>query len=570
MDQLQKKFILRTSILLLLTIILAAALVWSGGQQTKTIFYYMIVVQEIPGAFLLIALLLGGIYLAKKMPDSWPDRILAFVGKHPLWLSFLAFFLLTMGAYFVYHRHPLSMDEFMQVFQAKIFASGKLWGQYPPALIPWLAPSHYYATLSAETGRVIADYWPGFALMLTPFMKIGIPWMLNPLVSAATLFLLFRYAKQIMPDSHAPSWAVILTLASSVFLANGISYFTMSAHLLLNLAFAMLLLELSARRLFLAGLVGSLALVLHNPVPHFAFAVPWILWIALKPNRSRNLAFLFAGYLPISLILGVGWMWLKVFVAQSGALAISGAPAGSSNGLIGAIYGFAERFSDNISAAFSLPGWPVLQSRAYGILKIFAWCIPGLPILAILGSRRLKSSPHLALWGWSAVSTLVIYFFVPFDGGHGWGFRYFHSAWLALPLLATAFLTDPGLKAALSWKKYVCTLCLLSLLFCTAQRFTQIQSHIEHHLSQLPTLQNDKNYLCILKVRHLSMGHDLIQNNPFLLDRVIYLETVNEAADQAMVSALFPTARNVQRTPLYVVWEIPDTANSIEEAPLIR
>lgn len=567
MDQLQKKFILGTFFLLLLTFGLATALIWAGEQMTGKVFYYMFAIQEIPGAFLLIALLLGGIYLTKKMPDSWPDRILAFVEKHPIWLSFLTFFLLTLGAYFAYHRHPLSMDEFMQVFQAKIFADGKLWGQYPPALIPWLAPSHYYAVLSAETGRVMADYWPGFALMLTPFMKIGIPWMLNPLVSAATLFLLFRYAKQIMPDSHAASWAVILTLASSVFLANGISYFTMSAHLLLNLAFAMLLLELSARRLFLAGLVGSLALVLHNPVPHFAFALPWILWIGLKPNRFRNLGILFAGYLPISLLLGVGWMWLKVFIVKSGTASIAEQSTGLIHPPSGMISGFIARFLDNISSVFALPGWPVLQARIYGFLKLVAWCIPGLPILAILGARRHKSNPHLALWGWSAISTLVIYFFVPFDGGHGWGFRYFHSAWLALPLLATAFLTDPGLKAALPWKKYLCTLSLLSLLFCTAQRFTQIHGHIAHHLSQLPALESNRNYLCFLNVRQLSMGHDLIQNDPFLGNRVIFLESINEAADQAMVSALFPTARNVQRTPHYVVWEIPDTANSIDEAP---
>ena len=32
------------------------------------------------------------------------------------------------------------------------------------------------------------------------------------------------------------------------------------------------------------------------------------------------------------------------------------------------------------------------------------------------------------------------FLFVWADQGHGWGFRYFHSAWLALPLLATAFL----------------------------------------------------------------------------------------------------------------------------------
>lgn len=377
MDQLQKRFILGTSSLLLVTFSLATALIWAGKQLTGKIFYYMFAIQEIPGAFLLIVLLLGGIYLARKMPDSWPDRILAFVEKHPLWLSFLTIFLLTMGAHFFYYRHPLSMDEFMPYFQSRIFTEGKLWGEYPPALVPWIAGSAYFAVLSPETGRVISDYWPGFALLLTPFTKIGLSWILNPLISAATISLLYRYAKKVFPEAEAAPWVLLLTLASSVFMANGISYYTMSAHLFFNLLFAFLLLRITPWRIVLAGVVGSFAMVLHNPVPHMAFALPWIIWLALKPDRVRNLALLFAGYLPIGFALGVGWMWLKIFLLRSGEVAAGAAGASVASGDM--LSRFLARLGDILSGLFRLPDLSILQAKLYGFLKIFAWSVPGLP-----------------------------------------------------------------------------------------------------------------------------------------------------------------------------------------------
>ncbi len=562
MDQLQKKFILRTTLVLLCAIVLAKALAWHGGEQLRLIFYYIFLIQEIPGSFLLIALLLGGSYLAKKMPDSWPTAILRFVEKHPLWISFLTFFLLTLGAYFAYHHHPLSMDEFMPFFQSRIFAEGKLWGEYPPALVPWIAGSAYFAVLSPETGRVISDYWPGFALLLTPFTRIGLSWILNPLISAATIFLLYRYSKKVFPEAEAAPWVLLLTLASSVFMANGISYYTMSAHLFFNLLFAFLLLRITPWRLFLAGVVGSFAMVLHNPVPHMAFAIPWIIWLALKPDRVRNLALLFAGYLPIGFALGVGWMWLKIFLLRSGEVAAGAAAASAASGDVLSM--FPARIADVLSGVFKFPDLSILQAKVYGFLKIFAWSVPGLPILAILGARRLKQSPHLALWGWSAAVTLVVFVFIPFDQGHGWGYRYFHSSWLALPLLATAFLLSPDLKEAVSWKKYVCVLALLSLVFCTAQRFEQIHAHIDEHLAQLPVFENGKNYLCILNVRRISMGHDLIQNDPFLRSRVILLESQGGQNDQTMVRALFPGSRKIEQHSAYTLWEIEPLADSVE------
>ena len=136
----------------------------------------------------------------------------------------------------------------------------------------------------------------------------GIPWAFNPVVSALTVVVIHRLAMHLFNDVEAAGLAVLLTVASPVIFGIGISFYSMPSHLLLNCFYALLLLRPTAWRVFGAGVVGSVALVLHNPVPHTLFAIPWIVWIATRTGGLRLLALLCAGYLPLFLILGVGWL----------------------------------------------------------------------------------------------------------------------------------------------------------------------------------------------------------------------------------------------------------------------
>ena len=66
--------------------------------------------------------------------------------------------------------------------------------------------------------------------------------------------------KDITEDRRAAGWAVLFTFASGAFVANGLSYYSMQAHLCANLLFAALLIRPSGYRPLGAGLVGSVAL----------------------------------------------------------------------------------------------------------------------------------------------------------------------------------------------------------------------------------------------------------------------------------------------------------------------
>src|SRR5439155_683897 len=134
------------------------------------------------------------------------------------------------------------------------------------------------------------------------------------------------------------------------------------------------------------------------------------------------------------------------------------------------------------------PGVGLVLARAAGLVELILWAGPGLLLVACWGglrSVRRAGDRRLSLLALSAACTLAGYMFVPFNQGHGWGFRYFHSAWGAVPLLAAAFLTSPDVeKTFLPRVMLVCA--VLSLALGTGLRFAQVRSFIDDHLAQLP------------------------------------------------------------------------------------
>ena len=355
--------------------------------------------------------------------SAWILRCVDFLGRNP-WQSALGLAALcAFGALVAYQDHPLSMDEYAAVFQSKIFASGEVFAQLPKDLVDWLVVRGFngeFLVASQDTGSAVAQYWPGFALLLSPFQFLGIPWACNAALSGLAVFLIFWITKEITGDRRAAGWAVLFTLSSGAFLAQGISYYSMQAHLCANLLFVALLIRPSTNRAFGAGLVGSLALILHNPYPHVLFALPWIVATAVQRDRRANLLPLLLGYLPGAVIC-VGWLMLRSDIAASAHDA-------------GVLKGAAE-------GIFVWPDAVVMNMRAGALVKMWIWAPPCLFIFAVLGGWRLRENRVVRLLMQSAVLTFVGYLFVRFDQGHGWGYRYFHSAWGVVPILAGCAMT---------------------------------------------------------------------------------------------------------------------------------
>lgn len=482
-------------------------------------------------------------------------RIVRWAGDHPLVIALVTAALLALGTLFIYHDHPLSMDEYAAYFQSRVFAAGRLHGDFPVPLLDWLIPrgfQDYFLNVSRATGSVAETYWPGFALLLTPFTRAGVPWLCNPVITALTLLVVHRLALELCAEREAAGFALMLTLASPVIFADGISYYSMPAHLLANSVFALLLTHPTPRRCAAAGLVGSLALVLHNPVPHFLFALPWWVWVATRPGGGRRLAALIAGYVPLGVLLGLGWFvfsgWLLREGMQSAAVSAEGM----------------DRLRSMLEI-FSLPNATVLLARLIGIAKLWVWAVPGLLLLAAVGALRWRREPLCAAFTASALLTLLGYFLVPVDQGHGWGYRYFHSAWMALPLLAAAALFRPARSNAGGYcseplfedgdtRDFVAACALLTLVLGVGFRAWQMQEFMARDVGQVPAYASGARRIVIIDGRFSFYGADLVQNDPWLREREVRMYSHGVAADARMMALYFPAFHRVYADRYGTVW----------------
>ncbi|HEV8242235.1 MAG TPA: hypothetical protein VGS57_22905 [Thermoanaerobaculia bacterium] len=545
------------------------------AEYTQRIFKLLFARDEPAGAALLLATtavaVAAGFAVARSARmQAWATSVPERLGarRRVLAIAVVSALLLAIGAVTVYEARPLAMDEYAHWFQARAFAAGELTGRFPPNLLPHLVPPRllypFFAT-DATTGTVASTYWPGFALLLVPFTWLRAPWLLNPLLGGGSLLLLAALARRWTGEAAAAGWAVLLALASPAFTVNALSFYPLTAHLLLNLVWMALLVERSAagndesasradsspaslpvlttnaRRLLAAGAVGSLALVLHNPVPHAIFALPWI-GALMRRRGVRAVAWLALGYLPLVLLLGVGWMRVRGLVADpSAGVATSGALA---------------RAADFLAHAFALPSDTLLYARLLGLAELLTWAAPFLLVLAAFGWRTAHRGSPLRLLAVSALATLLLYAFIPFDQGHGWGYRYFHAAWSALPLLGAAALVDPR---AARWRVPVLAAALLAIPTANALRAAQVHSFIAEHRAQLPPMPrpaDGERYICFVSLQDGFYRVDLLQNDPFLRDPVTYLASDGFARDAELVARSFPRATLSFRGSDGSVWRL--------------
>ena len=545
---------------------------WANGLSAQgaagdlsPIFFHLFTALDYGGANCALLILIA----AALVPARFTFRpLLRWIGEHPIKTAVLSTALLCAGALGVYRNHPLSMDEYCVFFQSQIFASGHLAGQFPPSLLDWVVPSGFqnnFLKLSHVTGQVSSSYWPSFALLLTPFTALGIPWACNPVISGLTLLAAHRLALRIFGDVESAGLTVLLTLASPVFFADGISYYSMSAHLLANTVYALLLTRPTPSRSFLAGVVGSVALTLHNPVPHMLFAVPWLAWLATRPDRARSFGALLAGYLPLVLLLGFGWFLFSSQLTYEGtALAGATAPAES--------LGVAATF-------FQPPSVTILLARAIGVAKLWVWAVPGLLLLAGIGGWRWRRTPICRLLVASAITTFLGYFIVTFDQGHGWGYRYFHSAWIVLAILGAGALSPaptpvneaPPERAAIfadgGSRTFVVACALLTMTLGVGFRALQIHQFVSQAMQEQPSYAGTERRVVIITPRFSIYARDLVQNDPWLRGNVTRMISNGPTRDARMMAQYFPEMHKVYSDPLGTVWSTAQQPASIHESP---
>lgn len=498
---------------------------------TSAIFWYLLKVLDPIANILLLFVIVAAYVLRRHQPWSRP---IEWVGAHPGAIATGLFPLLCLASLYAYHSHPLSMDEYSALFQAEVFAAGKLSGTLPPGLLDRLIPAGFqniFLSTSHASGNAAATYWPGFSMLLAPFAWLGVPWAANPAIGALSVLAIHRLAREATGSRDVAGWAVLFTLASPAFIVNCASFYAMPAHLLLNVLYALLLLKPTFVRALAAGLVGSLALTLHNPLPHLLFAAPFIAWLAARRGSLGAIVVLGASYAAVGGTIGFGW---KLFL---GSLAET---AASANSAATPAPGAFAMLLDHLSI-FVLPSMATLSQRIAGLTKLWTWAACGLVVLAAWGYWLARDRTPVRLLAAAVALTFIGYFAVPFDQGHGWGNRYLHSAWFVLPIFAAVAAAEDNRSAAdlrgmAAWGIF------LSLLLANALRLVQVEGFIGRQLAQVPPLTRSAaaHEVIFVDPRNGFYSVDLIQNDPFLrAPRIVMVKRTAESVD-AMMAARFP------------------------------
>lgn len=490
------------------------------------IFQFLLMVDDFKTAWLSLTVYILALCWKKPEPVL---MLVDFVGAHMITIPLAIIGALAIGTVFIYHNNALCMDEYAAVFQAKIFAAGQLSAHLPPSVIDWLIPRGFngeFLIASRTTGQAIEAYWPGFALILALFQFFGVAWLCNASLAGLAAFLIHRITFELTHDQRAAGWAVLFTVASGSFVANAISYYSMQAHLTANLLFVWLLLKPTTYRAFTAGLVGSLALILHNPFPHALFAAPWIIAIARSKDQQRAVIPLALGYMPLLIVVGAGWLRLRGIITSGN----------SGYNVIG----------DSMTSAFSLPDKSMIDMRIAAMVKMWIWAVPALFLFAVVGRLRRGGNPHVRLLAQSAVVTFIAYLFVVFDQGHGWGYRYFHSAWGVVPILAACAMTSkPDPNGRLT--AFAGAVAMLNLVLVVPYQLTQIESIISRHSAQLPTPRRPGNNIYFVKVTNGFYAADLVQMDPRLRSDDLILASQGPQLDAELRRQNWPTAMLVDR-----------------------
>ena len=123
------------------------------------------------------------------MPERW--FVLVFFV-----LMFITANLISLG---IFKHIPHVQDSIAQLFQAKIFALGKITVPSPP-IIEFF--QYFYDNIVASE-RWYSQYPPGHSALLMLGVLAGTPWFINPLLAALSVIMLFKTMREWSGEKHA-------------------------------------------------------------------------------------------------------------------------------------------------------------------------------------------------------------------------------------------------------------------------------------------------------------------------------------------------------------------------------
>ena len=447
--------------------------------------------------------------------DTWIDARESADPTVVLLVAAVTFIVTVLITHFVLYGYAFSMDEFSADFQARLFAQGKTSTALPAFWRPFaLGLTPVFVAFDATGTSWHSVYLPVYSLLKAPFVAIGEPTLLNPLLAALTIVALAAVANRLWPRERVRPWlAIALLVTSSEFLVTSGTAYSMPAHLLLNLTWLWLYLRDDARSWAGALVVGALALGLHNPFPHALFVAP-VLVRLVRDRRWSRVASAAAAY---GIAAAAWYAWLAAVRppnAGPGALDV-----------------------------FALPDLQVLWLHGINLSLLLTWQAPifGVLVVAALCQPRRLGAP-LADLAWGVLITLGFYLFFPSTQGHGWGYRYAYQVLGSLALLGAAGIVP--LVEAMGRRRaqlLVATALLLAVVLELPARLRNTEHFVRPFAASAEFLQSRDASVVLVHGDSIWYGRDLLRNDPFLQGQpVILYSTGLTPAGRAYLERTFP------------------------------
>ncbi len=202
------------------------------------------------------------------------------------------FLLQALVIYFALtQQFPISGDDYSYMYQAKLFAAGKLYAEDP--LYNRAFSLHDCVGTNCIKdfhGRRFSQYPPGWPVLLAVGAALGAPWVVNPLLGALLVFLMLLYVERQMGKELVTETWLLLTLCF-FFVYYAASCRAHIATALFVFA-AFLAYDATERRpghariwLFVAG-----AFLGYSSMIRYTDWIPLGVWIGTSLLRRKNLA----------------------------------------------------------------------------------------------------------------------------------------------------------------------------------------------------------------------------------------------------------------------------------------
>jgi len=144
---------------------------------------------------------------------------------------------------------------------------------------------------------------------------------------------------------------------------------------------------------------------------------------------------------------------------------------------------------------------------------------------------------------------------VKLDQGHGWGYRYFQSAWGVIPILAGCAMTSRATFVE-PLTPFAGAAAFLSLLLIVPLQLSQMEEFVSDHQALIPPPRRPGNNVYFVDQHGGSYIADAIQIDPLLRDQDLRLASRGPNLDAALVRQNWPGAVRVDRQFFVEQWHL--------------